>query len=84
MNIFMWYTYFPYPLRSSCLQGRHNSTVGEEKMYNPCLTKPAEEFVSFMDGQNVPKPPGLIDEPIPANMVCGIRIEGRLTTTPEG
>eukprot|EP00752_Nemacystus_decipiens_P008946 g7988.t1 len=68
-------------------EGRHNSTVGEEKMFNPRLTKSEEEFVSFMDGLNLPKPPGKINEPIPANMVCGIRVgEVRLKTkiTPEG
>lgn len=56
-------------------------------MYNPRLKKTVEEFVNFMDSLDVPKPPGRIEEPVPANMVCGIRVdaqESRPRTTPEG
>lgn len=52
-------------------QGRHSSTVGEEKKYNPRLTKPVEEFVSIMASLNLPKP-ARIDDAVPANVVCGI------------
>lgn len=49
--------------------------MGEEKTYNPRLTKPVEEFVSIMDSLDLPKPPGRIGETaVPANMVCGILI----------
>ena len=53
------------------LQGRHSSTVGEEKQYNPRLSKPVEEFVSIMANLNLPKP-ARIDDAVPANMVCGV------------
>lgn len=58
-------------------QGRHSSTVGEEKAYNPRLTKPVEEFVSIMSNLNLPYPKQ-IDKAVPANMVCGIcdEVEG--------
>lgn len=52
-------------------QGRHSSTVGEEKAHNPRLTKTVEEFVSIMSGLNLSYPKK-IDEAVPANMVCGI------------
>lgn len=45
--------------------------MGEEKKYNPRLTKPMEEFVSLMGNLNLPKP-GKIDDAVPANMVCGV------------
>eukprot|EP00903_Cladosiphon_okamuranus_P015911 g14696.t1 len=51
-------------------KGRHSSTVGEEKKYNPRLTKPVEEFVSIMANLNLPRP-AKIDKAVPANMVCG-------------
>lgn len=44
--------------------------MGEEKKYNPRLSKPVEEFVSIMANLNLPKP-GRIDDAVPANMVCG-------------
>ncbi|CAM9904386.1 unnamed protein product [Ectocarpus sp. 6 AP-2014] len=58
-------------------QGRHSSTVGEEKAYNPRLTKPVEEFVSIMSNLNLPYPKQ-IDKAVPANIVCGIcdEVEG--------
>lgn len=52
-------------------EGRHNSTVGEEKMFNPRLTKSVEEFSSIMDnlGMSYPKD---MDKAVRANMTCGI------------
>ncbi|XP_028985579.1 persulfide dioxygenase ETHE1, mitochondrial-like [Betta splendens] len=51
--------------------GRTVSTVGEERRFNPRLTKSLEEFVSIMDNLNLPKPKK-IDISVPANLVCGI------------
>ena len=45
--------------------------MGEEKQYNPRLSKPVEEFVSIMANLNLPKP-ARIDDAVPANMVCGV------------
>lgn len=53
------------------LKGRHSSTVGEEKIFNPRLTKPVEEFASIMANLGLPYPKK-IDKAVPANMVCGI------------
>ena len=53
------------------LQGRHSSTVGEEKRYNPRLTKSLKEFEDIMANLNLSYPKK-IDEAVPANMVCGI------------
>ncbi|VDN56947.1 unnamed protein product [Dracunculus medinensis] len=47
------------------------STVGEEKKYNPRLTKPLKEFVEIMDKLNL-GPPKQIDKAVPANKVCGV------------
>lgn len=52
-------------------QGRHSSTVGEEKTYNPRLTKTVEEFETIMANLNLSYPKK-IDQAVPANMVCGI------------
>lgn len=53
--------------------GRTVTSVGEEKVHNPRLTKSKEEFVKFMrnrfDGSQYP---GAIDISLPANMVCGV------------
>ncbi|CAN0544434.1 unnamed protein product, partial [Ectocarpus sp. 8 AP-2014] len=45
-----------YPGHDYQARGRHSSTVGEEKAYNPRLTKPVEEFVSIMSNLNLPYP----------------------------
>lgn len=52
-------------------QGRHSSTIIEEKTYNPRLSKPLDEFVSIMANLNLSYPKK-IDQAVPANMVCGI------------
>ncbi|XP_028325683.1 persulfide dioxygenase ETHE1, mitochondrial [Gouania willdenowi] len=51
--------------------GRMVSTVGEERMFNPRLTKSLEEFVKIMNNLNLPKP-AKIDISVPANLVCGL------------
>ena len=48
-----------------------SSTIGEEKKYNPRLTKSKEEFITLMSNLNLPNPK-LIDQAVPANMVCGV------------
>ncbi|CAK1543216.1 unnamed protein product [Leptosia nina] len=52
-------------------KGLTATSVGEEKKYNPRLTKSLEEFVKIMDNLNLPYP-RKIDESIPANRVCGL------------
>ncbi|XP_041981164.1 persulfide dioxygenase ETHE1, mitochondrial isoform X2 [Aricia agestis] len=47
------------------------TTVGEEKKYNPRLTKSLKEFIQIMDNLNLPYPK-MIDKAIPANKVCGL------------
>lgn len=51
--------------------GQTASTVGEERKYNPRLTKNLEEFVKIMNNLNLPKP-DKIDIAVPANLVCGL------------
>ncbi|XP_026226799.1 persulfide dioxygenase ETHE1, mitochondrial-like isoform X5 [Anabas testudineus] len=51
--------------------GRTASTVGEERKFNPRLTKNLEEFVNIMNNLNLPKPKK-IDISVPANLVCGV------------
>lgn len=48
------------------------STVGEELLYNPRLTKDEETFKNIMANLNLPKPK-TIDIAVPANMVCGLQ-----------
>ncbi|XP_063828597.1 persulfide dioxygenase ETHE1, mitochondrial [Ostrinia nubilalis] len=52
-------------------RGQTATTVGEEKKYNPRLTKSLEEFINIMDTLNLPYPK-MIDKAIPANKVCGL------------
>ncbi|CAF4831054.1 unnamed protein product [Pieris macdunnoughi] len=52
-------------------KGLTSTSVGEEKKYNPRLTKPLDEFVKIMEGLNLPYPKK-IDESLPANRVCGV------------
>ena len=47
------------------------TSVAEEKLHNPRLTKSLEEFVKIMEGLGLPYPKK-IDESLPANMVCGL------------
>ncbi|XP_070691580.1 persulfide dioxygenase ETHE1, mitochondrial [Pempheris klunzingeri] len=51
--------------------GQTASTVGEERRFNPRLTKSLEEFVEIMKNLNLPKPKK-IDISVPANLVCGV------------
>ena len=48
-----------------------NTTVAEEKQFNPRLTKTLEEFEGIMAGLNLAYPKK-IDESLPANMECGL------------
>uniref|UniRef100_A0A1A9UIZ4 Persulfide dioxygenase ETHE1, mitochondrial n=1 Tax=Glossina austeni TaxID=7395 RepID=A0A1A9UIZ4_GLOAU len=52
-------------------KGQLESTVWEEKNYNPRLTKSLEQFVELMDNLNLPYPKK-IDQSLPANRECGI------------
>uniref|UniRef100_A0A8C6S4H9 Persulfide dioxygenase ETHE1, mitochondrial n=1 Tax=Neogobius melanostomus TaxID=47308 RepID=A0A8C6S4H9_9GOBI len=67
-----------FTLPDSCLiypahdyQGQTVSTVGEERKFNPRLTKTLEEFVDIMNNLNLPRP-NKIDFAVPANLVCGL------------
>ncbi|XP_038163084.1 persulfide dioxygenase ETHE1, mitochondrial-like [Cyprinodon tularosa] len=51
--------------------GQTVSTVGEERKFNPRLTKSKDEFVDIMNSLNLPKP-DKIDISVPANLVCGL------------
>lgn len=51
--------------------GQTVSTVGEERRFNPRLTKSLEEFIHIMNNLNLPKPLK-IDVAVPANLVCGV------------
>lgn len=52
-------------------KGQTCTTVGEEKHYNPRLTKPLDEFIKIMENLNLPYPK-MIDRAVPANRVCGL------------
>lgn len=41
---------------SLCASGQSVSTVGEERRFNPRLTKSLEEFTSIMKNLNLPRP----------------------------
>uniref|UniRef100_A0A336M0A0 Persulfide dioxygenase ETHE1, mitochondrial n=1 Tax=Culicoides sonorensis TaxID=179676 RepID=A0A336M0A0_CULSO len=51
--------------------GQMETTVGEEKKYNPRLTKDIDTFVEIMNNLNLPYPQ-FIEKAIPANKVCGL------------
>ncbi|KAG1654070.1 hypothetical protein FOA52_007447 [Chlamydomonas sp. UWO 241] len=51
-------------------KGHHVTTVAEEMEHNPRLTKSKADFVTLMDGLNLPYPKK-IDASLPANMACG-------------
>jgi len=53
-------------------KGRSVSTVGEERQFNPRLTKSRDEFKKLMSELNLPYPKKL-DTAVPANMMCGIQ-----------
>ncbi|KAJ8898633.1 hypothetical protein K2173_004617 [Erythroxylum novogranatense] len=46
------------------------STVEEEMLYNPRLTKDEETFKNIMESLNLPYPK-MMDKAVPANLVCG-------------
>ncbi|CAD5189714.1 unnamed protein product [Musa acuminata subsp. malaccensis] len=48
------------------------STVGEEMLYNPRLTKDEEAFKSIMENLKLDYPK-MMDVAVPANMVCGLQ-----------
>ncbi|XP_060672477.1 persulfide dioxygenase ETHE1 homolog, mitochondrial-like isoform X3 [Ziziphus jujuba] len=48
------------------------STVGEEMLYNPRLTRDEETFRNIMENLSLPYPK-MIDLAVPANMVCGLQ-----------
>lgn len=48
------------------------TTVGEELLYNPRLTKDKETFKNIMANLNLPYPK-MIDIAVPANLVCGLQ-----------
>merc|ERR1712183_35615 len=52
-------------------KGQTATTVGEEKQFNPRLTKKEEEFIDIMGNLNLAYPKK-IDVSLPANMVCGL------------
>ncbi|CAH8521138.1 unnamed protein product [Heterobilharzia americana] len=54
--------------------GHTMASVGEEKAYNPRLTKSKQEFVKIMNELNLPRPLQM-DRAIPLNMKCGINDE---------
>lgn len=47
-----WYT----GLHLFCVSGRMASSVGEERKFNPRLTKTMEEFADIMNNLNLPNP----------------------------
>lgn len=53
-------------------KGNLSSTVGEEKVHNPRLSKGKEEFIKIMSELNLPYPKR-IDVAVPANLVCGVQ-----------
>ncbi|VVC25622.1 Metallo-beta-lactamase [Cinara cedri] len=52
--------------------GQTVTTVGEEKSYNPRLTKSLDEFIEVMNNLNLAYPKK-IDVALPANLNCGIQ-----------
>lgn len=52
-------------------KGNMETTVAEEKQYNPRLTKDVDTFVEIMENLNLPYPK-MIDKAVPANRECGV------------
>ncbi|GFP90260.1 persulfide dioxygenase ethe1 homolog mitochondrial [Phtheirospermum japonicum] len=61
---------FVYPAHD--YKGFSVSTVGEEMLYNPRLTKDEETFKNIMENLNLSYPK-MIDVAVPANLVCGLQ-----------
>lgn len=53
-------------------KGQTVTTVGEEALYNPRLSKDEETFKNIMDNLGLAYPK-MFDVAVPANMVCGIQ-----------
>lgn len=53
-------------------KGHISTTVGEEKRFNPRLSKTLDEFKSIMSNLNLSYPK-LIDKAVPANLLCGLQ-----------
>lgn len=51
--------------------GQTCSSIGEEKKYNPRLTKSLNEFANIMSNLNLAYPK-MLDKAVPANKVCGL------------
>ncbi|CAI2729100.1 unnamed protein product [Schistosoma spindalis] len=64
------YTLFP----AHDYLGNTMTTVGEEKAFNPRLTKTKNEFIKIMNELNLPLPKQ-IERAIPLNLKCGINDE---------
>ncbi|XP_053671402.1 persulfide dioxygenase ETHE1, mitochondrial [Anopheles nili] len=52
-------------------KGNMETTVAEEKKFNPRLTKDVDAFVELMNNLNLPYPK-MIDKAVPANRECGL------------
>jgi sulfur dioxygenase len=61
--------YIVYPAHD--YNGQLCSTVGEERRYNPRLTKTEEEFLKIMSDLKLSSP-AQIEIAVPNNMVCGL------------
>jgi len=61
--------YLVYPAHD--YKGNTCSSIGEEKEYNPRLTKTLDEFKQIMSNLNLPYPK-MLDKAVPANKVCGL------------
>lgn len=69
-NIFTLPAYYRlYPAHD--YNGRTVTTVAEEKLLNPRLSKSLKEFVNIMNNLNLAYPK-MIDKAVPANRVCGV------------
>lgn len=69
-NIFTLPSYYRlYPAHD--YNGRMVTTVAEEKLLNPRLSKSLKEFIDIMNNLNLPYPK-MIDKAVPANKVCGV------------
>lgn len=52
-------------------KGNTCSSVREELLFNPRLTKTLPEFVDIMNNLNLPYP-AKFDKSVPANLMCGV------------
>jgi sulfur dioxygenase len=61
--------YLVYPAHD--YKGQTCSSIGEEKKYNPRLSKSLDTFIDIMSNLNLAYPK-MIDKAVPANKVCGL------------